>query len=143
MTNSKEQLEKHQLNQFELWETLKSFYKEKFGIAPELVDIVSVIDLLKLCAAGADNKSIASFLNETEMGVAQTIDAYLGFMGWEYNLSFSPMRLYKELNKPDVETFINEVIIRYGYKLNEDITKMYESACIVDKLERLLDEEWV
>jgi hypothetical protein len=126
-----------------LWNDVKDFYNSRFGIAPELVDIAPVLDLLRLCASGSSNKTIAKFFNESEEGLIKLFDAYLGFMGWEKDLSFSPLQLYKGMGCPTGDLFTNEVIQKFGYKLNMDLARMYESARIVEKLERLFDEKWI
>jgi hypothetical protein len=130
-------------DKFETWETIKSFYREKFGTAPEMVELAPVLDLLRLCASGASNKSIANFFNESEEGLMELFDAHLGFMGWKQDLSFSPLKLYKELDKPDGQTFADAIILKHGYKLNIDLGHMYESARLVERLERLFDETWI
>jgi hypothetical protein len=127
----------------ELWNEVKDFYYERFGIAPELVEIAPILDLLRLCASGSSNKTIANFFNETEEGLMELFDAYLGFMGWEKDLSFSPLRVYKELNCGSSDIFTDAVVQTYGYKVDQDIKRMYESAKMVEKLERLFDEKWI
>jgi len=130
-------------DKFEVWETIKTFYREKFGISPELVDFAPNLDVLRLCASGSSTKSIAAFFGESPDDLAQLIDAYLGFMGWREDLSFSPLKLYKELERPNEADFVDQVVIRYGHKLNMDLHRMYESASMVEKLERLFDEKWI
>jgi hypothetical protein len=132
-----------QEDKFEVWETIKSFYREKFGTAPELVDLAPVIDLLRLCASGASNESIAKFFNESEEGLMELFDAHLGFMGWKQDLPFSPLKLYKYMDLPDGQKFTDEIIIRYGFKLNIDLKNMYESARLVERLERMFNETWI
>jgi hypothetical protein len=127
----------------DLWEEVRDYYYKRFGIAPELVDIAPVLDILRLSASGSSNKVIAEFFNEHEMGVSETVDAYLGFMGWEHNLSFSPLKIYKELNKPSLEVFKEHVVLRFGITNDMVILYMYNASVIVDKLERLFDEKWI
>lgn len=127
----------------DVWEEIKTFYREKFGTAPELVELAPVLDLLRLCASGSSNKSIAKFFNESETGLMELFDAHLGFMGWKQDLSFSPLKLYKELDLPDGQKFVDEVILRHGYKINMDLKNMYESARLVERLERMFNEKWI
>lgn len=130
-------------SEHEVWNEVRDYYYKRFGIAPELVDIAPVLDILRLCASGSSNKSIAVFLGETEMGISEVIDAYLGFMGWEIDLSFSPLKLYKQLNNPDEETFKNNVVLKHKYLITHDLERMYKAAAMVEKLERLFDEKWI
>lgn len=126
-----------------LWETVKSFYNEKFGASPELVDIASVFDILKMCAAGASNGVISTFLNEHEQSVMETVDAYLGHMGWEVNLIFNPKRIYDGLDTKDIESFRDVVVTNYGFHHPKLIDDAYNTCVIVSKLERILNESWV
>jgi hypothetical protein len=127
------------------WNQVKDFYTQKFGTSPELVDIAPVLDLLRLCASGSSNKTIAKFYGESEESLMEIFDAYFGFMGWEKDLSFSPLALYKELKSPDQSTFTDVVIQRYDVNtsLSRMFVKMYESSVMVEKLERLFDEKWI
>jgi hypothetical protein len=131
------------MNDSKVWEEVKSFYRERFGFAPELVDIAPILDLLRLCASGSSITSIAAFFNEPEQQLMTLFDTYLGFMGWKEDLSFSPLKLYKDMNSPDRDSFVDAVIQSQGYKLNMDFAKMYESVRIVERLERLFDETWI
>lgn len=124
------------------WEEIKTFYREKFGTAPELVELAPVVDLLRLCASGSSNKSIAKFFGETETGLMELFDAHLGFMGWENDLPFSPLKLYKEMGLPAQQEFADAVMLR-GFKWSMDIDKMYMSVKLVERLERLFDETWI
>jgi hypothetical protein len=123
------------------WDQVKDFYIQKFGISPELVDIAPVLDLLRLCASGSSNKTIAIFYGESEEGLCEIFDAYFGFMGWESSLSFSPLQLFKRMGCPSYDLFCDAVVQQFGYKT--DIKNMYESARITEQLERLFDEKWI
>jgi hypothetical protein len=133
-----------QQSQFDRWDRVKQFYKDKFNIEPALVDIMSEIDVLKLCATGSSNKSISKFLDLDEEFVSETISKRLGLNGWVADLPFNPFRMYKSLGAPyDLESFRNIVIISYGYQSDLEINKMYNAAGIVVNLEKLLDEQWI
>ncbi len=127
----------------EVWEEVRKFYIEKFGISPELVDIAPILDLLRLCASGSSNKSIAKFFDETEEGLMELFDAHLGFMGWDIDMKFSPLKLYKELDDKSLESFKDAVVTKYGYHHPWFIERLYKTASFVDKLERLFDEKWI
>lgn len=127
----------------ETWKLIKEFYSGKFGIAPELVEIAPVLDYLRLCASGSSNETIATFFNENPEWLADLFDAYFGFRGWSIDLKFSPLALYKQLGSPDKETFTNNVILKHGYLISHDLDRMYESASMVEKLERMFDEKWI
>jgi len=127
----------------ELWESVKQFYQEKFGIAPELVDVMADFYVLKLCATGASNSSIAHFLDMEVEIVGEIIDRNFGFTGWDNNLDFNPLRLYKSMNEVSKELFRDRVIEDYKYVEDAIITRMFDASALVNNLERLLDENWI
>lgn len=130
-------------NKEELWEQVNKFYMDKFGATPELIEIATNIDLLQMCARGASNEKIAEILELDEEVVSYIIDKYLGFMGWKTDLSFNPIKLYKELGSPEIAAFVEEVILRHGHLMNYDLKNIYMAAFMTDNLERLLDEKWI
>lgn len=138
------------IQQQELWEQIQQYYLDKFGIEPNLVDVMSDIDTLRLCATGSANKSIATFLGLPQEGdvyqyqpIGNLLDKYFGFRGWQEDLHLNPLQYYRSLNSPDMEKFKYYVVLRYGIIDSLVIVHMYNASAIVDKLERLLDEKWV
>ena len=127
----------------ETWEQVKQFYKDKFDIEGSMVELATNFDILKMCAAGASNKSIAMFLEIDEELASAVIDKYLGFMGWREDLSFSPILYYKQLNSPPIDKFVEEMIIKFGHMFNMDMKHLYDAASITEQLERLLDDKWI
>lgn len=110
--------------QQELWTQILQFYKDKFNLEPDMVDLATNFDILKMCATGASNKTIADFLNIDEELVTNTIDKYLGFTGWEEDLKYNPYKIYTGIAEEFSEfefTLVNAVLV----------------------LERMLDEKWV
>lgn len=107
-----------------LWKQIEEFYKNKFGITPEVTNLMSKIDILRLCVNGASNKQISSFLDvDTETIVAVLRDT-LGFNGFLEEPEYSPIKMYeKGLLDPNSTDY--------------SICKKYE------ELEGILDEKWV
>lgn len=127
----------------ELWHQIKKFYREKFGIEPDLVNLMADFDIMRLCASGSSTVSIAEFLGANPDDVADLLDMRLGFFGWGKDLTFSPLRVYNKLEDKNLESFRNKVVTAYGYIHNDDITKMYSAAELISRLEQLLDEKWI
>jgi len=113
-------------SQTEIWEQIRQFYHDKFGIEPNLVDLMSDFDILKLCVTGSSTLHIAEFLDYYSVEyVKDIINKHFGFTGWETDLLVSPLRLY---NAREAE-FLDEKT---------------KSICeIFSVLERLLDEKWI
>jgi hypothetical protein len=128
-------------SQQSVWDEVKQYYYEKFGTAPELVDIAAVFDILRLCASGSSNDSIEAFFGESNL--EELFDVYLGFTGWVSDLPFSPLQLYNSLDDKSLQNFRNEYITRYGYDNDKLIINMHNAAGLVSNLERLLDEKWI
>ena len=133
-----------QIEQNELWDYLKQFYKEKFGMEPGLVDIMADIDILRLCATGASTKSIVSFLNLEPEIVEDVLDKYFGFKGWINDLQINPLAIYKHPDNGGFRTlqeFSNYMTSVYGYV--DMLETIYNCVVVTDMLERLLDEKWI
>ena len=132
-----------EMNDNSIWEEIKTFYREKFGTAPEMVDVAADFDILKLSASGSGNKQISEFLDcDTDL-VGNIIESHFGFRGWISDLGFSPLKIYKGLDTKDLESFRNTVIISYGYFPNAMVEGMHSASGLVEKLERLLDDKWI
>lgn len=125
----------------ELWEYLKEFYKEKFGIEPNLVDVMSNIDILKLCATGASNGSISKTLDIDVEDIADVLDKYFAFRGWLSDLESNPLLVYKSKDFETLEEYKNFLFSTYG--TFDGIEEMYNSVVVTTMLERLLDENWI
>lgn len=136
MTNS-------QPTKSEVWKQVQQFYIDKFGATPELIEIATDFDILKMSASGSGNDKISEFLSVEEEVVASIIDMHFGFGGWKHDLEFSPLRVYKGLDTKDLESYRDVIIIQYGYQFTKKLDNMYRAAALVEKLERLLDEKWL
>lgn len=123
-------------NKLETWNQVKQFYKDKFDIEGSMVELATNFDIIKMCATGASNKTIADFLEIDEQLVTNIIDKYLGFVGWEVDLEFSPYKVYKDNNftsNTNLSEFMEKGLIEYTFKM----------VSTVVELERLLDEKWI
>ncbi len=126
----------------ETWNQIKQFYKDKFDVEPALVDIMADYDIIKLCATGASNKSIANILKLEPYDVSCIIDKRLGFKGWTNDLKFNPLQTYKNLDTNDFLVYEDYVVTRYGYE--SGILEMsFSVARIASELERLINEKWI
>lgn len=106
-----------------LWEDVKSFYKTTFNIDAELVDIMANRDVLLMFVSGFSTQTISASLNMDEADVNDAIYKYLGTVGWDKDLSISPIRMYRD-----------------GEHLPDD---MKEACKIYEMLEEALDEKWI
>lgn len=106
-----------------LWDNVKKFYKERFGIDAELVDIMSNRDVLLMFVSGYSTSTISTSLNIEESEINDVIYRYLGTVGWDKDLSISPIRMYRD-----------------GKNLPDD---MKEACRIYEMLEEALNEKWI
>lgn len=126
----------------EVWNQLQQFYKDKFDTEPELVEIASVIEVLRLCASGTATWKIAKFLG-LELGeVENVLDKYLGLDGWVFDLNYNPLRIYKNLEEKNLENY-TDFIARCGLLQDAVVEQTYKAAELVYSLERLIDENWI
>lgn len=125
-----------------VWEQVQQFYKETFGLEPYMVDMMIDHPILKMCAAGSSNKTIAEFIGTTD-SIEDVLDKHFGFRGWSVDLEFSPIRIYNELGRCDEQTFVDQIVIRFGNLMNIDIHNMYKACVAFTNIERMLDETWI
>lgn len=134
-------------NKQELWNQVKNYYHDKFGVEPALVDLMADYDILRLCASGSGNNRISEFLSMDLCDVEFILDRYLGFKGWTNNLIFSPLKVYSELKDKTYENFVDTIVKTkdddFAWNLNGELDHAYNSAIIVYNLERLIDEKWI
>jgi hypothetical protein len=132
-----------ELTHSKVWNEVKDYYREKFGISPDLVDIAAVYDILNMCASGSGTPQIANFLDMEPELISHILEIHFGFTGWSSDQPFSPLAYYKKLEEKTLENFRNSVITSFGYTEDSIIKNMYTAAGLVLNLERLLDEKWI
>ena len=108
----------------EVWEDIKEFYNNEFGISPELVDVMSSLEILVMCVSGYSNATISKTLSISEREVSSVIRNYLRFDGFSTDLKYSPIREYGT-NRDSLEPEIKNACDLYSI------------------LESLLDENWI
>ena len=126
------------------WETVRQFYMESFGIAPELVDLMASNEILLMCVSGSSNESISRILNVDKESVAEILDVILTFPGWEKDLDFSPYRIFKE--DSSFIGFTGQVLETIGPEdagINlQTIKIMYNNCKIYESIEEKLEIGW-
>jgi hypothetical protein len=131
----------------QVWKEVQEFYKIKFGYEASLLDAFIDYDILKMCVGGASTQTICKFLGIQEdkvyTPVTNAIDRHFGFQGWNTDLEFSPINVYRNLETKDEESFADYVTIHYGNLMNVDIHNMYKACVVFIELEKLLNEKWV
>lgn len=132
----------------ELWETIKNYYKETFGIDKSLVDLLASYDIALLCASGASNKRISHFIHGfsdvdiTEEEVSKELSNVLGFSGWEKDLDINPYLEYDD--SMDEDEFRENLISKYGETIPTTlVSRMYDACVKCFLMERKLESDWV
>lgn len=132
----------------ELWETIKNYYKKAFGIDKNLVDLMASYDIALLCASGASNKRISSFVRGfsgveiTEEEVAKELYNVLGFSGWMEDLDINPYLEYDD--SLDEDDFREALIEKYGHDIPINMVgRMYEACVKCFLMEKKLESEWI
>lgn len=108
-----------------VWDEIKQFYRDKFDIEPEIVDLFCDFSVLLLCVSGSSNKSISEFLDIDIDEVENVNQKYFGFGGWIKDLPINPIRLYKEGKVGDAGEFITMICERFI------------------ELEKVLNDNWI
>jgi hypothetical protein len=131
------------LNSFE---EIKEFYLERFNIPGELVDILSVSDILLMSVSGACNESIADTLEVDVDFVKEVLTTMYDFEGWNTDLTVNPYRIYSGLRVGvdlNLEEF-SRIVGERDETLDENNLRRLFSMCdIYNKLENRIDSEWI
>jgi hypothetical protein len=127
----------------ERWNTVRQFYMESFGIAPELVDLMASNEILLMSVSGSSNQSISRILNIDIDSIKEIISTIFDFDGWSTDLEFSPLHVYESDNS--YIAFVGAVVELFGQdKITiEEINTMHRNCEIYESIANKLDKEWV
>lgn len=128
------------------WDDVKTFYKESFDIPGDLVDILSVSDIVLMCVSGASNESIAETLEVEEDFVCEVIKTVLDFDGWSRDLTVNPYGVFLTLRVGvdlNLEEFVRIVGSRDTSLTTGELETLYSLCESYNKLENRIEKEWV
>lgn len=126
-----------------VWDLIKDFYKTKFGIPRKIIDLISVIEILKLSVQGYSNEKIARYSEDGIQYIIDVLAEFLDFTGWDSDLDFSPIALYNKSKDfiryqqevKMISAITNESVINISYhicvtyfKYRKAIEKYYDTA---------------
>lgn len=138
------------MNAFLNWETVRDFYKEKFGIESWVVEMYANMDILSLCVSGASNKTIEKFLEIPIEDIKATLDDTFSFSGWEQDLPVNPYKVFEENSQHPLDVsivlFDNEIsnsLEPYENFRNVDTVLLYYMCKTVEEIERKIKDEWI
>lgn len=123
------------------WEYIKEFYKEHFGIDNWVVEMMANRDVLLLCASGASNKTISTFLDISENEVRLVIEEAFDFTGWAVDLPINPYRLYSNV-LGDFNEFYKEMKNSNVFELKA-IEDVYSLCKTMEEIEERIYNEWI
>lgn len=132
------------------WETVKDFYKERFGIDGWVVELFANQDTLALCASGASNTTISNFTELPEDEIETIIKQTFHFGGWSNDLPLNPYGYYCIIMEKDGEVkrgeFTKEIsnhLYNDGrfYKVN--VNKIYYVCKTMYDIDTRIKDEWI
>lgn len=111
------------------WDAIKLFYRDKFNIPEHTIEYIAVKDILKNCAMGYCNRRISRKVRHNITYVRTVIREFFGFDGWNIDLDFSPLALYKRCNDSYL-AYIQSVVMLSSLpddrvRLSYNIAKIY------------------
>lgn len=131
------------------YEILKDFYRKELNIPAELVDILSVNDVLIMCVSGASNESISDTIDMDLNVIKEILETVLNFSGWKNDLPVNPYKIFTSLRINKDFTFQDFLVLtrradpdRASYS-DEDVKKMFEMCSVYTDIENRLDSEWI
>jgi hypothetical protein len=79
------------------WDLILSLYFTHHKLNPAIVNLVAVEPIIKCCVMGDCNFKIARAYKISQKEVEKILVSYINFFGWEYDLDFNPLALYKRV----------------------------------------------
>lgn len=113
------------------WDLIRALHSEKTHIPPSVVDYIAVEEILRDCAVGLSNTTIASSYNMDIDYVNGCTNYFLEFSGWTDDLSVSPLVFFDngELEK------LSE------FDLSDETIKQARLVCLkYNRIKELIDE---
>lgn len=113
-----------------IWEEIKKIINKNTGISMEIVELLSVDEILKQCVFGLSVSHIANYIDQNEKYVREVLLAFLDFEGWNEDLDFSPIACYNRSNtreefSEDVKSF-SHVTNTCGFIFMYDLCRKYK-----------------
>jgi hypothetical protein len=124
----------------ELWKQIVSIYKEKFSADESIINLIAVKDILKLAVCGLSNTSIANHYDFDILYIQTVLKEFLDFEGWDTDLDFSPMLIYK--NNTLFGTFFNAVALVSAVSEPNLVQKSFELCEKFSEIERTINANY-
>lgn len=117
-----------------VWNIIRRFYYDKFGIPEFVVDIMADIDICLLFVSGSSNDSISRFISVDPGAVSRVIKKRFGVPGRRKNLSINPYKEFK-LSGGDKSKFVTKA----G---DSDSDTLWRCCSIYSNMEKVLNGFW-
>ena len=129
------------------WDITATILEEKLNIPRQILDYISIRDIILLCASGSSNQSIALFLQTDLDFVCEIVSSTFLFSGWEKDLDINPYQILKNILDAEYEkaylSFVEEVKLMTPYYGESEITKMFIVADKYFKIEQEMERWWI
>jgi len=92
------------------WTQFKEEFYKKFPDEDiKILDYIAICDIIRLIVSGVSNEEIAELLHDRVDYIESVAQEFLGFLGYEESLEFSPLQQYKRSNR----TMFKEMCEKY------------------------------
>lgn len=122
----------------ELWEQFKKYYMNLHKVSERIVDLIAVIDIIRLCAKGLSNKSISKFLDMDEEYIRSVLIEFIDFEGFDKNLDMDILDVFQRSSS--IEEFSQRISEITPLISEGDKQKGYEVCMKYFQLKKELDE---
>ena len=122
-----------------VWELTQFIYKTRYGIPYKVLNYIAVFQILNLCAMGYSTKRISLRLGLNLTYITSILQEYLFFEGWNIDLDFSPLAIYKRCNG-NYSCFYYNIIGFYTCFDASAIGFSYRICTVVDIIRKEIDK---
>ena len=124
------------------WIEVSSQYAGMMGVPVNVIEYLSVTEILKCAVTGMSNSRIADRYGicDSDNYVSNVLIDNLSFSGWEDDLNFNPLALFNQTDG-DYMRYYSKVIEYAPYMYSDAIIVMSYNICLIyTKIKELLVE---
>ena len=125
-----------------VWQKLSKEYAGLVGVPVNVIEYLSVFEILKCSVTGMSNIRISDRFGfaDGDNYVAEVLIDNLSFSGWESDLQFNPLALFNE-SDGTYQHYYAKVIERCPYTYSDSLIVMsYNISLIYSKIKEILQD---
>lgn len=121
----------------DIWKVVLEFYEKELHVPRNITECLSVLEILRGCAMGLSNTRISKGYDDIDY-VSAVLFHYYNFPGWDIDLDFSPIAVYRRINGNYLA--YEQEILMLSWRYEDFDENIKESFNICKRYEEILKE---